>query len=104
LNRAGRMVAVGQPAIWLMQGWLTWLSGDNAGARRALQRSLDLSEQLSMPYVQAMANYNLGSCLEDSNAKQYLEAARDSFSQLGALYYTAQSKILLRARQKAEAR
>ena len=99
LTSASRTIAVGQPVVWLMQGWLDWLSGDSAAAKQDWQRSASLADQLSMPYLRAMADYKLGSCLKDSLAQQHLETARDSFAELGALYYAAQSKIALRTRK-----
>jgi class 3 adenylate cyclase/tetratricopeptide (TPR) repeat protein len=99
LHRYARVLPIGQPRAWLLQGTADWLEGKLPRASKAWQKSLAAAERLAMPYEEGLAHYELGRHLgtEDPARAVHLARACEIFAQLAAAY------DLERARAASEA-
>ena len=86
-----RLFLIGQPRAWLYQGLYYCLDGKPAKANKAWRKSLEHAKQLSMPFEQALAHFEIGRHLperttlaSDNERKAHLTLARDIFSELNA--------------------
>ncbi|MNK57218.1 Adenylate cyclase 1 [compost metagenome] len=90
LHAFAAVFPIGKPRALLYQGRYDWLRGRKAAARRAWQRSLSLSETLTMPFEQALAHFEIGRHLDpaDPNRLLLLNRAREAFERFGIWHYT----------------
>jgi hypothetical protein len=96
LRAFARIFPIAQPRAWLCQGWYNWLAGDAVRADRAWQRSLQIAQQLAMPYEQARAHYELGRhAARDVQRQTHLQSACDGFARLGAMTDQARAALAL---------
>ena len=86
LQQYARVFYIGRPRVWLWQGRYDWLAGKSSKAEQAWYKSLNIAEQLHMPYEQALAHYALGSYATSANRTRHLDSACTIFKELGATY------------------
>jgi class 3 adenylate cyclase len=77
---------VGRPRAALLKGRHQWLLGKKADAFRSWRAGLAKAQELSMPYEEGLAHWELGRHLEpgDEARASHLGAAREIFGRLGA--------------------
>jgi tetratricopeptide (TPR) repeat protein len=79
-----RIFSIAQPRAWLCLGWYDWIAGKDSNANRTWQKGLVLAGQLTMPYEQARAHYEIGRHLKNAvEGKFHLEKAHDIYTNLG---------------------
>ncbi len=96
LQKGSRAFPINQPGVLRIKGWQDWLSEKHQHAQQAWQKSLETAVQLSMPFEQAMAHYEIARHLEkqDPARQQHIERAGELFSQLGAVHMSARTQML----------
>lgn len=96
LKKGFRAFPINQPSVWRIQGDINWLSGDLDDARKAWQKSLSTAEQLTMPYEQALAHYEIARHLDTQNPvrQEHVTRAAEIFARLGAIYQLARIRML----------
>jgi class 3 adenylate cyclase/tetratricopeptide (TPR) repeat protein len=89
LHKHARVFPMGQPAAWLCQGSYDWLSHKPASAQALWHKSLAAARQLSMPFEEALALYEIGRHLkpDDPARRKYLSDASYLFTMLNATYH-----------------
>ncbi len=90
LARLGRYAAVfpiGRPRHANLTGTRAWLLGRHGDAFQAWRRALAMATELSMPYEQALAHFEMGRHLEavDTNRAMHLTTAREILAGLNAV-------------------
>lgn len=96
LKRVSQVFPIGRPALQRIEGQINWLEGQQENARKAWQRSLEVAENLAMPYEQALAHYEIARHLDahDPARQEHLTQADKTFTELGALYQVARTRML----------
>jgi class 3 adenylate cyclase/tetratricopeptide (TPR) repeat protein len=96
LHQFARVLPVGKPRAWLMQGRYEWLTGHPAKAQKAWKKALQWAERLAMPYEQGLAYYEIAQHLTqtDPQYNYHLEKARAIFTRLGTNYNLEQLEKL----------
>lgn len=86
LRQYARVFPIGRPRRALLEGRLAWLAGRRGAAFGHWRRAVQLAGQLSMPYEQALAHYEMGRHLEATDPQRAinLATARELLSSLGA--------------------
>jgi class 3 adenylate cyclase/tetratricopeptide (TPR) repeat protein len=89
LQQYAAIFPIGQPRASLYQGRMLWRQGRKAQALKAWRGSLALSEQLEMPFERALAHFEIGRHLAETDAERelHLAQARAGFEALGTVYY-----------------
>jgi hypothetical protein len=75
--------------LWYYRGTWDWLSGRPRRALKAWKKSLELSQQMDLPYEQARAHWEIGRHLPTENPEhhEHLEAAYELFRKLNLPNY-----------------
>lgn len=86
LHRYAGVFPIGRPRHAILAGSQSWLLGKRGDALRSWRRGLTIATDLSMPYEQGLAHYEIGRHLDvaDAEREAHLRAAREIFNGLGA--------------------
>jgi len=86
LRRYSGVFPIGRPRHAVLAGSQAWLLGKHSEAFRSWRRALTVATQLSMPYEQGLAHYEIGRHLDMADAERagHLRAASELFSEVGA--------------------
>jgi class 3 adenylate cyclase/tetratricopeptide (TPR) repeat protein len=87
LHRFAKVFPIGRPRAGLLQGRHDWQLGKHRLAFHEWRSSLSTARALSMPYEEALAQYEIGRHLDmdDETRAGYLEGARAILADLGAM-------------------
>jgi class 3 adenylate cyclase/tetratricopeptide (TPR) repeat protein len=92
MSSFARLFPIAQPRAWLWKGSYAWATGRPFQAVRAWLKSLTRARQLSMPYEQALAHYEIGRYSSGAARSYHLEQACGLFEHLGSAYDLQQAR------------
>ncbi len=95
MHRYARVFPIGQPRVWLYQGWYDWLVDKPDKAHKAWLKSLAYARQLEMPYEEGLAHYEIGRHSKGDVRLKHLKQAADIFEHLGGMYELGRTRAEL---------
>ena len=85
-HRFSRSFPIHYPSVYRSEGLYQWLTGNPNAARKAWQKSLELSRLHRLPYAEGMALFELGRHAQGEERRTALEQARSILTRIGANY------------------
>jgi tetratricopeptide (TPR) repeat protein len=86
LHKFAGTFPIGKARAWLWEGMFEWMLEKPRQAEDAWKKSLQLAQDMAMPYDEALAHYQIGRHLEpnDPQRREHLKRAAEIFGRLGA--------------------